>query len=273
MRIYRLNEFHNEVLFVRHLPSATVCIARRDAGTTFPKHAHEAAMLVMLLSGRHQWHGTDGKIHWSVPGAWYARAPGEIHSHDACPTEIECLGINFIPSAYRCPIDAVRGVIHSPEGIAIAKRMIAELKKPTAGGDHLLDGLLFQLVGTFVAAAGKEERQPGNDLVRRAKRLLDQDLSDPMEIHELAAEVGTHRSHLARLFRKHLGLTVTEYRRDRRLEFAYRRLLEGDQKIATIAAESGFADHAHFCRLFKSRFGLSPSEHRSKHTSQERSQS
>jgi iron complex transport system substrate-binding protein len=81
-------------------------------------------------------------------------------------------------------------------------------------------------------------------------------------LDELANQVGTHRSHLARLFRKHLGLTVSEYRRDRRLEQAYRRLLESDEKIASIAAHAGFADHAHFCRLFKSRYGLSPSEHR-----------
>jgi AraC-like DNA-binding protein len=49
------------------------------------------------------------------------------------------------------------------------------------------------------------------------------------------------------------------------LEWAFRRLLATDQKIALIAVEAGFADHAHFCRLFKERYGMSPSEHRNTH--------
>jgi AraC-like DNA-binding protein len=47
----------------------------------------------------------------------------------------------------------------------------------------------------------------------------------------------------------------------RRLDLA-RGLLPGGQPLADVAAEAGFADQAHFTRMFKAALGLTPARYR-----------
>lgn len=265
MRVYSWDEFHNQIECNRRLPNAHFGITRREAGTTLAPHAHEGASFICLFEGRHQWHGTDGLIRWTIPGAWYYRPPKQIHSHEACPTPIRCVGVNFQPESFGNPTIGDPGATLDHDlGHHIAARMRSELMEPTPGGAFLLQGLMLELIGLFVSFAEKGRMEPDHQIVRLAARLLDERFSEPLNLESLSDEIGVHRSHLARLFRKHLGVTVGEYLRDRRLEWAFRQLTTTDTKIAHLAVVAGFSDHAHFCRLFKGRFGLSPSAYRHK---------
>ncbi len=263
MRAYSWSEFHNEVICARRLPNAVFAVAQRLARTEVAPHYHEGASLICLLEGRHQWHGTDGLIHWSIPGAWYARMPNDVHTHEACPTPIKCIGVNFRPEAYGSPnLGKVNAMIDVTEGARIASKIKRELEEPTAGGRYILESALLELIGLFVTTAETGHLPPEHAQLRKAATLLTERFAEPWSLDVLADAIGVHRSHLARLFRRHLGLTVGEYLRDRRLEWAFRQLLATNLKVATIAVEAGFADHAHFCRLFRHRYGLSPTAHR-----------
>lgn len=62
-----------------------------------------------------------------------------------------------------------------------------------------------------------------------------------------------------------MGVSLGGWIRERRLLMAAEALADadaGDVTISTIAHRWGFADHPHFCREFKRRFGVSPSEWR-----------
>lgn len=66
------------------------------------------------------------------------------------------------------------------------------------------------------------------------------------------------------------GTTFTDYVRDRRLALAYRRLIDPAQAarpISAIAYASGFCDLSGFNRAFRRRFGISPSEGRTRGSS------
>ena len=66
------------------------------------------------------------------------------------------------------------------------------------------------------------------------------------------------QSHLARLLRTRLGVGLKEWINELRLAEAYERLLLTDRAVSAIADEVGFASPAHFSRIFKARFGVSP---------------
>jgi transcriptional regulator GlxA family with amidase domain len=58
------------------------------------------------------------------------------------------------------------------------------------------------------------------------------------------------------VFRSEVGVSVSRYRRELRL----RRALEGlGDDLARVAAEAGFADHAHFSREARALLGVPPS--------------
>ncbi|MDQ6888272.1 MAG: helix-turn-helix transcriptional regulator [Gemmatimonadota bacterium] len=81
-----------------------------------------------------------------------------------------------------------------------------------------------------------------------------------ISLGEIAAAAGVHVTHLARLFRQRLHCTVAEHVRSGRLVRAQHQIVERPEwTLSRIAAEQGFADHAHFTRTFVRAFDITPS--------------
>lgn len=77
---------------------------------------------------------------------------------------------------------------------------------------------------------------------------------------DIGRAIGVSRRALYRLFRQ-IGHTPMSYIRQQRLQEAARRLRDAsaqDLSITRIAYDLGFADPAHFSRLFRAQFGASP---------------
>jgi AraC family transcriptional regulator len=68
--------------------------------------------------------------------------------------------------------------------------------------------------------------------------------------------------HLARAFRTRYGVSVGEYGRRLRLEWAAAEVARSDTPLALIAARAGFADQSHFTRVFKQHIGATPGAYR-----------
>jgi hypothetical protein len=69
------------------------------------------------------------------------------------------------------------------------------------------------------------------------------------------------RYELARQFRAMLGTSPHRYLLMRRLALA-RDLIHAARPLVDVASEAGFADQAHFTRVFRSAFGLTPARYR-----------
>jgi AraC family transcriptional regulator len=96
----------------------------------------------------------------------------------------------------------------------------------------------------------------------RIIELLHFEFSRDMCISELAREAGVHPVHLARVFRRLTQQTPGEWLQRRRIRSACEKLLDPDQGIAAVAAESGFADQSHLTRTFKRYTGMTPAQFR-----------
>ncbi|TYK64839.1 AraC family transcriptional regulator [Colwellia echini] len=81
-------------------------------------------------------------------------------------------------------------------------------------------------------------------------------------LEELAEITHLSISALERRFKKFLGKTPKQFINEVRLENARRLLIESNSGIATIANDTGFADHSYFSRQFQKLFGQSPSAFR-----------
>jgi AraC-like DNA-binding protein len=73
------------------------------------------------------------------------------------------------------------------------------------------------------------------------------------------------RYDLARQFRIMLGTSPHRYLLMRRLELA-RDGIHCGRPLVEVACDAGFADQAHFTRVFKSAFGLTPARYRALRT-------
>ena len=99
----------------------------------------------------------------------------------------------------------------------------------------------------------------------RVIRLLMSRLNDELcapSVRDLAADAALHPVYLARLFRRYVGSTIGQYVRRNRVRQAITRISTHGDALSTVAHASGFADHAHMCRVFRDETGLTPSEYR-----------
>ncbi|MET1156811.1 helix-turn-helix domain-containing protein [Arthrobacter sp.] len=99
-------------------------------------------------------------------------------------------------------------------------------------------------------------------LAARVRELVGQKLTDPgLSPDYLAAVLGVSRRYLYAACGTELGPLAT-YIRIRRLERSRQLLVSpaGEISIAGIAWECGFPDPAHFSRLFRNMYGLSPTQ-------------
>ena len=67
------------------------------------------------------------------------------------------------------------------------------------------------------------------------------------------------KKYLCRLFKNNMGITMTEYLTNIRLDYALNMLKTTDMSILEISQEVGFSSLSHFNKLFKSRYGIPPS--------------
>lgn len=83
-----------------------------------------------------------------------------------------------------------------------------------------------------------------------------------LRIADVAAALGVHPVHLARVFRQAWGCSPGDLLRWRRIEQASGLLGRPELCMAEVALTVGFADQSHMTRAFRARYGMTPSTYR-----------
>lgn len=116
--------------------------------------------------------------------------------------------------------------------------------------------------GTRKETSRSEERDDWN-LVRRAKKHLEERLPDIRRLADLAKAVSVPERRLAQAFQNCLDMSVAEYIRQERVRKAKYLLTHTTLSIRSIARKVGFSSAANFSTAFNSSVGASPSSFRS----------
>ena len=82
-------------------------------------------------------------------------------------------------------------------------------------------------------------------------------------VAELAKKCYISKSHMCRIFKEQLGVSVSSYINNVKINTARELLISGNMTILEIAVESGFNSTQYFHKIFKAQFGCSPNEFRS----------
>jgi AraC family transcriptional regulator len=155
--------------------------------------------------------------------------------------------------------------VASPQIAHLMLALRAEADEQNPGGLAAVEAVTSALGYHLVRAAGIEQPRPvrahgGLSAVakRRVLELIDAALDTKLTVERLAHEVGLSPAHFARAFKETLGRAPHQYLLELRLERARRLLETAGASLSDIAQRTGFADQAHFTRLFKRAFGTTP---------------
>lgn len=116
---------------------------------------------------------------------------------------------------------------------------------------------------THGAGPAPPPRHPDRVLVGRACEYLRVNLSAQLSLAELAASLKVSEPRLDSAFRKQLGLSVSSYLIELRLETARQLLRDTEMQIQQVAWTVGYANPGDLSRAFGLRFGMSPRRFRS----------
>ncbi|OSP53936.1 AraC family transcriptional regulator [Pseudoruegeria sp. SK021] len=98
--------------------------------------------------------------------------------------------------------------------------------------------------------------------VRRSQRLMQERITEDLDMETVARSVGLSRPHFFKLFKQQFGVTPNVYMNTLRSEQAIDDLLSTGKSVTDIAFDLGFSSQASFTRFFSSNVGIAPSEYR-----------
>lgn len=127
--------------------------------------------------------------------------------------------------------------------------------------DHVAAALCSHVAHTYGGIRGVRKLPRGGLAPwqeKRAKELLESDLSGEFPLSRLALECGLSVRHFTRAFRQSVGMPPHRYLLKRRIERARDLLRNPALSLLDVALACGFADQSHFTRLFRASMDMSP---------------
>jgi AraC-like DNA-binding protein len=154
--------------------------------------------------------------------------------------------------------------VHGSSELDLVHRML--LADGQRGGDpDALSERAILLVASALELSDRPRAQSGRPtksharkaLVARARESLAADSGQSLPVLARSLAVSPH--HLSRLFHAFTGHTISRHRMRLRVRAALERLAGGERNLARLAADLGFADQSHLCRVVRRETGSTPS--------------
>ncbi len=252
----------------------------RFQGHAYHKHRHDTYAICLTIAGV-QAFSYRGASEVSLPGQVVVLHPDEEHDGYAGTEEGFGYRILYLDPAlifeavqtvcgYACPLPFVR----TP--VVMNQHINQHLSAAIMGAFHAtreslaMDSLMVHVAEGLIEAdpCCKQASLPRHldvAAVKRAQQFLDTQRTRVVRSAELEAVTGLTRYDLARQFRLLHGTSPYRYLLMRRLDFAREQLAQ-HRSLAEVAIGAGFADQAHFSRMFKATYGMTPARYSTLHT-------
>jgi AraC family transcriptional regulator len=223
-----------------------------------PEHHHALTYFCMLLYGNYA---------ESVAGREFDYHPFEVGFHPAqIPHrdtvgarggEFLCLEIHAEPFA-AAGVSLRKDPALLPGDVSLQLLRVYRSFADRTLSQLELDSVVWELCGDMSDEPSCRERRMPRWL-RQCLDTIAEDYAQSLTVAGIAADVGVHPVHASREFRRRFGQTLGEYVNKVRIRAACAAMTSQSQPLAAIAAGAGFSDQAHFCRVFKSLVGCTPS--------------
>ncbi len=124
----------------------------------------------------------------------------------------------------------------------------------------ILNALLLELfeMGAYVGSTHKKGTEV---MVLRAVEAVNKTFTERITLLSVSSALGITPQYLSSVFSRYMGVSFSEYLRDKRLRYAAGLLLENKYNVTEICYKCGFENLSHFLRSFKKRYGVSPKKY------------
>lgn len=126
-----------------------------------------------------------------------------------------------------------------------------------------LDALLTKMIQDFTLCMKEHQKQHTHSkLIAKCIDYIYNNLQKKLKTGNIADYLGISPSYLSRLFAKEMGIPLSSYIKNQRLNAAARMLQYSDYSIAEIAEYFEFSSQSHFTSAFQERYQTTPKRYR-----------
>lgn len=118
------------------------------------------------------------------------------------------------------------------------------------------------MIRSYCNLVEKRSLSAYSEPIRRILVTIDASLAADLSLKRFAEELFLNTSYLSSLFKKEVGMNLTDYVNHCRLGYAKKLLKSTTLSIQSIALQCGFSDIHYFTRLFRRENGVTPREWR-----------
>ena len=219
--------------------------------------------LVLVVEGRFSYEPRGSAPAALLPGDVLLIPPREPHTLRRLDAPVHavfsCIHVELVPGAcwgageYRFR-PAPRRVTHV-QGDAAIHDLFRRCSDVFSGYAHsrgdLLECIVKELWLRLAEYWGGSQGGRPSGRVRAMEAHLRAHLAEPVSRQVLAREFSVTPEHVNALFRRHLGVTPTQFVHRERVHWAYRLLRDEGMSVKEAAARVGFEDPLYFSRVFR----------------------
>lgn len=244
-----------------------VSVAYHDR--SFPEHRHEEFVIGAITGGAESL-TTDGTQHVAAAGAVLHLLPGQAHSNATVGFETLRYSVLYIPAQLLARYGGATAgevprfaapVISDPRlhsKVCAAHTILASTETGCLEQESAFSSLAYEI---YVQCSDVDDTaQEISLLVGEARAYIDANIAEDFGLAVLSSHCGASCFHLARSFKRELGISPLAYRNQQRLAAARRLLREGHATV-DVALALGYADQSHFTRHFQRVVGTSPARY------------
>lgn len=170
-----------------------------------------------------------------------------------------CTAISITPARWaRLCGDAARATFYVDARVDLAHRRLLAATTADDPDYAVVEQLLGLLAAGPIPAAASTGTSHDRLLVAQAREAILSGDPAAERLLSLADHLRVSPYRLSRAFPREIGVSVTRYRNRVRVGRVMERLAEGEQSLAGLAADLGFADQAHLTRTVREHLGHTP---------------
>jgi AraC family transcriptional regulator len=227
-----------------------------------PRHCHEMAYFSLVLSGSYEEQCSQKPVrHCDSEKVLYHPA-GEAHSDAFGYRGGAIFSIELEP---RWTSTLREYELQAEESLALPHRQVSWLvwrayRAFTDSDDRsalLLEATAIELLYQLPWKHSPQAESGTPRWLKDVVEILHAEFCQPFSLTALAQRVGAHPVQLARAFRRCQRVTVGQYVRRLRVDYAMN-ALAGCDSLPDIAARAGFSDQSHLGRVFRATTGMTP---------------
>jgi YesN/AraC family two-component response regulator len=158
---------------------------------------------------------------------------------------------------------SIEGGLHYEIALTLSDNFIQRLEDFTNFND--INNLLFEVIYTFTKKVRQVKHERYSKTITNCTNYIFNHLYENINHKTLSKLLDLSPNYLSALFKKEVGMTLTEYIQTEKIKEAKKLISYSDTSISEICSLLNFNDQSYFTKLFKKYTGITPKQYREKH--------